>query len=298
MVQTVLCKPEKRVLITGATGFIGSHLVVSLLRQEYAVGILTRTSSNLQKFEAIKNAITVLGSETYTDIYSGIKNFMPDMVIHAAAMVNQQKPEQIADLVNANITLGTHVLEAMKENGVTKFLNIGTRWQHIGNKRYCPANLYAATKEAFKDILIYYETRGIGHKTVELCDTFGIGDTRMKILDLLITACQKHEPVDLSPGGQMLDLSYVEDVCQFIVTGIQFENFFNNKTVSLSGTVIKLRDLGKMIEEQYKISGFLKWSAKAYRDHEVMTPPIYYKKAKINSDSLEQYIANISDDTR
>jgi nucleoside-diphosphate-sugar epimerase len=242
----------------------------------------------------VKNDITILESTDYSSVCSGVKTFMPDVVIHAAAMVNQQKPEQIADLINANITLGTHLLEAMKESGVTKFVNIGTRWQHIGNKRYCPANLYAATKEAFKDILIHYEIKGIRHKTIELCDTFGTGDTRKKILDLLVVACRKREPIDLSPGEQILDLSYVDDICQFILTGIQSEKFFDNKTVSLSGAVIKLRDLGEMVEKHYETSGFLKWGAKPYRDNEVMSPPAYYQKTKLNASSLERYIANTS----
>jgi nucleoside-diphosphate-sugar epimerase len=290
MAQTILCRHKQRILITGATGFIGSHLVFSLLKQEYTIGITARASSNLQKFEAFDDKITVLESDTYAALYSGIKDFNPDVVIHTAAMVNQQKPEQIAALINSNITFGAHVLEAMKKNGVTKFLNIGTRWQHIGNKRYCPANLYAATKEAFKDILIYYETRGIRHKTIELCDTYGTGDTRKKILDLLIAACRKHKPVDLSPGEQTLDLSSVDDICRFILTGSQSEDFFDNKTVSLSGTVIKLQDLGKMIEKKYNTSGFLRWGAKAYRDYEVMAPPVYYKKIGLNQKSLEKYL--------
>jgi nucleoside-diphosphate-sugar epimerase len=297
MAQVVLCKPGQRVLVTGATGFIGSHFVLSLLKQGYTVGILTRASSDLRKFESVKKDITVLGSETYAAIYTGIKDFKPDVVIHTAALVNQQKPEQIIDLINANITLGTHVLEAMKENGVTKFLNIGTRWQHIGNKRYCPANLYAATKEAFKNILIYYETRGIRHKTVELCDTYGIGDTRKKILDLLTAACQKHEPVDLSPGEQTLDLSYVGDICQFVLTGVQSEKFFDNKTVSLTGTVIKLKDLGKMVEQEFRIEGLFNWGGKMYRENEVMEPPLFYIKTQLDSGSLEAYIKNIASNT-
>ncbi|MHB9292360.1 NAD-dependent epimerase/dehydratase [Hollandina sp. SP2] len=297
MAKTVLCKSDCRILVTGATGFIGSHLVFALLKQGYTVGILVRASSNLQKFKSVRNNIVVLRSDTYAIINFSIKSFTPNVVIHTAAMVNQQESEQIVDLINANIIFGTHVLEAMKENGITKFLNIGTRWQHIGNKRYCPANLYAATKEAFRNILMYYETRGLRHKTLELCDTYGLGDTRKKILDLLMAACQRHESVDLSPGEQVLDLSYVGDICQFILNGIQSENFFDNKTVSLSGTVIKLQELGKMVEERYKTSGFLRWGANPYRDHEVMMPPIYYQKIKLNSDSLERYIVNTLKDT-
>jgi nucleoside-diphosphate-sugar epimerase len=283
-----------RIFVTGATGFIGSHLVSTLLKHGHTIGILVRASSDINKLDDVKGCIAVLNSEDYSTVYFGIKKFSPDAVIHLAALyVNQYKPEEIVSLISSNITLGTHVLEAMKENGVVKFLNFGTRWQHIGNKRYCPANLYAATKEAFKDILIYYETKGLRHKTIELCDTFGTGDTRKKVLDLLITACQKHESVDLSLGEQVLDLSYVDDICQFVMTGIQAENFFDNKTVSLSGTVIKLRDLGKMVEEKYKTSGFLKWGVKPYREHEIMTPPVYYKKIQLNQKFLAVFLENM-----
>lgn len=124
----------------------------------------------------------------------GVHIFSPDAVIHLAALyVNQHKPADIFELANSNIVFGTHILEAMTKNGVAKFLNIGTRWQHLGNKRYNPANLYSATKEAFKAILMYYETRGLKHKTLEFGDTYGSGDTRKKIMELLITTCQKRE---------------------------------------------------------------------------------------------------------
>jgi hypothetical protein len=85
-------------------------------------------------------------------------------------------------------------------------------------------------------------------------------------------------------------LSYVDDICHYVVNELKSERFFDNKTVSLSGTVIKLRNLGKIVEREYKTSGFLKWGAKPYRDHEVMTPPLYYKKVKLNQDSLQNYL--------
>jgi nucleoside-diphosphate-sugar epimerase len=258
------------------------------------VAILKRKDSGLKGLATLQDRIQVFNPDTYEDISFAIGKFAPGVVVHLAALyINRHKPGEIAGLINSNILFGTHVLEAMQENSVTKFLTIGTRWQHIGNKRYCPANLYAATKEAFKDILVYYGTRGIKHKTIELCDTYGAGDTRKKILDLLIAACQKHEPVDLSPGGQVLDLSSVDDICRFILTGIQSETFFDNTTASLGGTVIKLRDLGKIVEEKYKTAGFLRWGAKPYRDREVMTPPVYFKKIQLNQNSLEDYLENM-----
>jgi nucleoside-diphosphate-sugar epimerase len=283
-----------KVLVTGATGFIGSRLVFSLLNNNDTVGILKRDESVLKNLEPIKDKIMVYKSNTYSDINTGIKKFMPDVIIHMATMaIYKHKPENIFEIINANIIFGTYVLEAMTENKVPFFVNIGTRWQHLGNKRYCPVNLYAATKESFRDILVYYEREGIMHKTVEFSDTFGDGDTRQKVFNLIINAFRDNHPLDLSLGEQILDLLYVEDICKYIINKIGMKNFYDNKVISLSGTTIKLRELGIMIEKHYENKGILKWGGKPYRENEVMEMPKYYQEQKLNKNSLEEYIKKI-----
>jgi nucleoside-diphosphate-sugar epimerase len=287
-----------RVLVTGATGFIGSHLVPALLNCGHEVAILKRKDSSLKELASIQSKIQVFFSDTYNDIFFAIKKFFPNVVVHLAVMyVNQHNTEQIIDLINSNILFGTHILEAMTKNDVLNFLNIGTRWQHLKSKRYNPANLYSATKEAFKDILVYYATKGIKHKTLELGDTYGTGDTRKKIMELLITACQKKERLDLTPGEQVLDLTFVDDICQFILSKITSAAFFDNKTLSLSGAIIKLRDLGIMIEREFKIRGLFNWGGKLYRENEAMAPPLYYRKIQLSPNSLQTYIKDIADGT-
>jgi hypothetical protein len=53
-----------------------------------------------------------------------------------------------------------------------------------------------------------------------------------------------------------------------------------------------------MVEKKYKTKGFLKYGVKAYRDHEVMMPPVYYKKIRLNQNSLEKYLEDILKDNR
>ncbi|AEF86358.1 paratose synthase [Treponema primitia ZAS-2] len=280
-----------KILITGATGFIGSHLIVSLLENKNVIAILKRDKTDLKNLTRYLNKIQIYQLNKDNTINSAMKIFSPDIVIHLATLyINNHRDEDIDDLITSNISFGTHVLEAMKNNNIKYILNIGTRWQHIGNKPYFPANLYAATKEAFKDILIYYESQGIQSKTIELCDTYGNEDTRKKVMDLLITACQKKEILELTQGEQILDLAYVRDITTFISTNIVSHVFFDNKTISLSGTIIKLRDLGAIIEKKYDGVGILKWGFKPYRINEVMNPPLYYKKIVLNQNSLQEYL--------
>jgi nucleoside-diphosphate-sugar epimerase len=220
---------------------------------------------------------------------------MPDIVIHLAALyINKHTPAEIADLINSNITFGTYILEAMAENNVSRFINIGTYTQHFGGKAYCPVNLYAAAKQAFKDIMVFYAGKGMRHKTIELFDTYGDGDTRKKIMELLINACRNREPLDLTPGEQFLDLSYVDDIAEFLAAHVKNPDFFDNGTIALSGNVIKLRDLGDMIESIFNTPGILRWGAKQYRDNEMMQPPLYYPKAQLKADSLPAYLKKLA----
>jgi len=280
-----------KVLVIGATGFIGSHLVPLFLEKKHTVAIFKRKTSGLNNLENLRNSITVFNLGTYNEIISGMKEFEPDIIIHLAALyINKHNSGQIENLINSNITFGTYILEAMSETGIKNFINIGTYTQHLGNKRYCPANLYAATKEAFKDILTFYESKGIRHKTIELFDTYGDGDSRQKIMKLLIDACRNKVPLDLTPGEQFINLSHVDDICNYIVLHVEKNNFFDNKTISLSGKTIKLRDLGVMVEQRFGVNGILRWGKKVYRENEMMEPPVYYKKVCLDQNSLEKYI--------
>jgi nucleoside-diphosphate-sugar epimerase len=282
----------RRALITGATGFIGSNLALFLIKNNYSVAVIKRERSDLKALNAVKEKLSIYKSDSYNDICAGMKDFNPDTVIHCAALshIYNHKAEDIAEFINSNIVFGTYLLEAMKENGRRHFINIGTQWQHLHNKRYCPVNLYAATKEAFKNILIYYESKGIKHKTIELFDTYGEGDTRKKVMELLINACRNKEQLDLTPGGQYMNLTSVEDICAFLGLHIGKPEFFDNQTIALSGNMIKLRDLGALIESYFNAPGILRWGAKQYRDNEIMTPPEYYPKVQLNQSSLQNYI--------
>jgi CDP-paratose synthetase len=169
-----------KILISGSTGFIGKHLVKRLLSKKYDIYAIVRNTKDSN----------LLGKEK-SFIFSGdtekLVSFMQkekfDGVIHLASLfLASHKADDIKDLINSNVFLGTAILEASVKSNVKWFLNTGTFWQHYNNKDYSPVNLYAATKQAFEDIAKYYtETSKINFATIKLSDTFGENDTRPKI---------------------------------------------------------------------------------------------------------------------
>lgn len=264
-----------KILCTGATGFIGSNLVPALLTQRHTVAVLKRKTSGLKHLENYKGSITTYDYSTYSDIYEVLQESKPDLLIHLATLyINKHTEDDVQLILDSNICFGMHILEAMKRSGVSKILNFGTRWQHINNELYNPANLYAATKQAFYDILRWYNKDGIMSKTLELCDTFGPNDIRKKIVNLLVEACKNKKMIDLSPGEQILDITYVDSLVEYIIANIENDIFFDNAVIQIAGSEIKLKDLGNIIEDACGVRGFFNWGKICYRENEIMKPPL------------------------
>ncbi len=271
----------KRIIITGATGYIGSHETKYLLSQGFSVAIVVRAHSNLASVEGFLDRIQVI---TYVDIQHLIpsfKSFRPDTVLHLAACVNTHyKPEDVPSLIQSNIEFGVEILEAMKQCGCKNLINTGTYWQNYKTADYDPVDLYAATKEAFEKLIFYYvKVEEIKAITLRLFDVYGADDKRPKLWNILSEHDTKDNPILLSPGGQMLDMVYIDDVCSAYLAAIneikkmhsceyRIYGVFTGKRYSLKSIVNLYRQL---INKDI----FVVFGGKSYKKREVVDPVIY-----------------------
>lgn len=267
-----------KILISGATGFIGKHLVSQLLQQNNAVYAIVRPTTDISHLpKTVK--IFVFDAKT-EDLISFMRKEKFDGVIHLASLfLAQHKPDDIERLISSNLFFGTALIESASLAQIPWFINTGTFWQHYKNKKYSPVNLYAATKQAFEDILKYYvETSSTNIVTIKLCDTFGPHDTRTKIFSLFMKISESGENLLMSPGKQKIDINYVDNIISGymrVVTLLSKDNkkVHNGKTYAISSsTILSLQKLAELFE---KVSGKklnITWGGRAYRDREVMTP--------------------------
>ncbi len=263
------------ILVTGATGFIGTNLTREL-RKKHNLFILGQFEGDPEKLELPG----LVMSDDIVKLSEYIRFNEIEGVIHLASLyLTVHTLEQVKDLVFSNIYFGTTILEAAsKANCVKWFLNTGSIWQNYNTQgtEYIPVNLYAATKQAFIDIAKYYsDVFGIRFCTLKLCDTYGPNDTRRKIFKLFKEYSENGEVLKMSPGEQLIDLLYISDIvsgfshlAKLLASDIELKDEY----VLSSGKQISLKDLASIFTEVSARTIIIDWGGLPYRDREVMVP--------------------------
>jgi CDP-paratose synthetase len=267
-----------KILISGATGYIGTHLLKRLATQGYELHAIVRPSTNTSVLRA-QGIPFFIFNDDINELSSFISNKKFDGVVHLASLyLSQHTIDQTGPLITSNVLFGTMLLEAATRNQVKWFINTGTYWQHFNNKSYSPVNLYAATKQAFEDIGKYYsETSSTIFTTIKLFDTFGPNDTRPKIFSLWEKHAKSGEPLDMSPGKQIINTVYIENVIdgyeQLIKLLSKDGKKLNGKTFAIgSKQQMTLRKLASLFEKITKTKLPTNWGKRPYRTREVMKP--------------------------
>ena len=278
-----------KILMTGITGFIGHHLGERLVNDGHEVYAIVRPTSKIDElsenlrrnvqFHVYDKDNTVL--DIMTDLC--VEDRRPDVVYHLATnFMNVHRFEDIQDLIQSNITFGTELLDAMAANNVYNFVNVGTSAQHFDDADYSPVNLYAATKECFEGIIKYYaEARNLKCIALHLFDTYGADDKHGKILGLLKKISETGETLKMSPGGQLIDIVYIDDVIEaFVLAGklLAACKYDYCGTYGVSSTKpIPLREVVKIFESVAGKKLSIEWGGRPYRTREIMVPWSSYK---------------------
>jgi nucleoside-diphosphate-sugar epimerase len=209
-----------RVLVTGATSYLGSQLVGRLLDQQRQVHVVVRPTSDRRRLGPAADNLTIHEHDGSTESLMGIlESSRPDVVCHLATQyLRDHAPDQVTSLIGANILFGTQLLEAMQQAGTRRIISPATFFQFFDSDDYRPVNLYAATKQAFEDVLAYYvDAHGFEATTLVLYDIYGPGDWRKKLMAAIADAQSTGKTLPLVSADMALDLVYVSDVVDAFV---------------------------------------------------------------------------------
>jgi nucleoside-diphosphate-sugar epimerase len=200
-------------LITGVTGFVGSHLARASVEAGDDVHALVRPNARLDHIPDLVDAV-VFHTDSGGALDDVVTAAVPDVTFHLAThFVAEHTGADVSPMVDANVSFPSRLADALARiQPSARFVNAGTAWQHVDGASYLPKNFYAATKQAFEDVLTHYASSGqLRVVTVNLYDTYGPLDRRGKVVPALVNAVRSGSPLTMGSGVQILDLVHIRD---------------------------------------------------------------------------------------
>lgn len=255
---------DKKVLVTGADGFIGSHLCEELIKKGCRVRALSQYNSfnywgwlediNLKEIEVVSG--DVRDSNFCRKITEGI-----DVVFHLAALIaipySYIAPQSYID---TNVTGTLNICQAALDNGCSKVVHTSTS-EVYGTADYVPIDEnhqlkpqspYSASKIGADSIAwSFYRSFKLPLVTARPFNTFGPRQSARAVIPTIISqlASGQNEIVlgDLTPTR---DLNYVEDTCQGMIALAESDKAIGEVINIGSGYEISIGDLVGLIQEK------------------------------------------------
>ncbi|MDE8601615.1 NAD(P)-dependent oxidoreductase [Marinomonas sp. RSW2] len=268
----------KRVLISGITGFLGSHLAKALLSSGFLVYGIKRKSSSLKRLDTMTDQI-VLFDLSDSNIEEVVTSVAPDFVIHTACDYGRSGAS-VSDLVKTNIVFSLSLLEASSLHKVKAFINTDSALPN-------DVNAYALSKYQFSQWGKCYSDK-IKFINMRIEHMYGAGDDRNKFIHWFVEQLKKQvESIPLTSGIQLRDFIYIDDIVSaylLIINHIDRLASYESFDVS-TGKLMPVRDfLNAILKEYislYKTNNVkLKFGELAFRENEMMAAHVSPKKLK------------------
>lgn len=239
-----------KVLLTGATGFLGTHLLADFLHRNYQVVIAKRESTDmnplLQRFGELE-AWNIEGEEL-ENVFSLHPKF--DVIVHAATDYGRDDSRPTATFW-ANEAFPVRLLDLAIKYKVALFVNIDTFFN--SNKVvYDYLGAYALSKRHFQEWGLHCATAGrIDFVNLRLFHLYGPGDSLHKFVPSMVKRCLAGEKIDLSDGEQKRDFIHIDDAVSAIDTVLEAKlsrgHGYHHYDVG-TGTSLRIRDFMETLQ--------------------------------------------------
>jgi nucleoside-diphosphate-sugar epimerase len=250
-----------RILVTGATGFIGQHLVNKLSQAGHTVIILSRQSQSPQSLAGISEKILQQLDHVYGDLRNfnlmsrAVRDATPDIVIHLAAAGVSDPFLSPHRAIRNNVTGTINLLRACFEN---KSLSKIPTKVIVGRTpgEFEPSNVYAASKSAsWKFCEMFVRSQGWPIIGAMIFQTYGSGQPSHMLVPGAIEAALNGNDYPMTSGKQTRDWIHVSDVAKALSVIISSQNAPGESIDVGTGTATSVAEVVELIFALTKSSG-------------------------------------------
>jgi UDP-glucose 4-epimerase len=258
------------ILLTGATGFLGSHILNKLVKNGHNVAILKRSWSDIWRIDHLLDQIKVFNLDLISleEVFQSVK---PEYIIHLATLYSKFDSDVDMDnMYKSNVSFPANLLEIGIKYGLKGFINTGTFFEYSRNSGrvdekalVIPINLYAKTKIEFEAILKLYSKK-INISTLRIFTPYGEKDN-FKLIPMIIQKALSGELIELSNEKKKLDFIYISDVVDAYILTLDVmmhkdkETSYNVYNLG-SGSLTSVKKVISIIEKNFENPLNISWN--------------------------------------
>jgi nucleoside-diphosphate-sugar epimerase len=210
------------VLVTGASGFVGVHLVARMLSEGCNVTVLARSSSVLPA--EWRDRVRIVVCDDFGE--KNLRRLLDrpfETIFHLAAYGVKPNQRDIDEILRINIEMPA-VLVRLCAKWRSRMVMTGTFSEYRSpstqellseDSPLEQAKLYGSSKAAGGLMArAIAQSGGIGFRLLRLFKVYGAGEAPHRLLPVIVSGLGKQERVAISAGTQVLDFVYIDDVVE------------------------------------------------------------------------------------
>ncbi|MBW8327121.1 MAG: NAD(P)-dependent oxidoreductase [Prolixibacteraceae bacterium] len=269
----------KTILITGATGFLGSHIAEELINQGYNVIALKRSTSNLWRCYSFNDRIRWINCDSLVNAEPEIIECNPDILIHAAWNGVKATDRDNWDEQEKNLSFLVSLLDIVKKTNIKKIIALGSQAEYgdfegsVDENYLCnPTSAYGANKICASILLkTFAELNQIGWNWIRIFSVFGPREEKNWLIPATINNLLEKKEMNLTPCEQKYDYLYTKDFANGILSVVKNDSNISGIYNMSSGKSIKLKDILSFLENKLSPKQkLLQIGIIPYRPHQVM----------------------------